>query len=169
LELTNGEVLISKTKLPMESMGAIYNMADCTLNISDAEGFGLSTLESLACGTPIIVNMTGGLQEQVTDGENWFGIGIEPKSRAIVGSQQVPFIYEDRVLKEDFISALKEMYNMPKEKLNEMGELGIKHVEKNYNFENYTSRWVDVLLEAHEKYGSWENRKEYKAWECIEV
>ena len=35
------------------------------MNISDAEGFGLATLESLACETPIIVNMTGGLQEQV--------------------------------------------------------------------------------------------------------
>ena len=46
----------------------MYNMADCTINISDAEGFGLATLESLACETPIIVNMTGGLQEQVTNG-----------------------------------------------------------------------------------------------------
>jgi len=169
LDLVNGEVLISNTKLPMESMSAIYNMADCTINISDAEGFGLSTLESLACGTPIVVNMTGGLQEQVTDGKNWFGIGIEPRSKSVVGSQQVPFIYEDRILKEDFIAALKEIYNTPKEKLDEMGALGIKHVEKNYNFENYTSRWVELLLEAHEKYGSWENRKEYKSWECLEV
>ena len=38
-------------------------MSDVTVNISDAEGFGLATLESLSCATPIIVNMTGGLQE----------------------------------------------------------------------------------------------------------
>ena len=38
----------------------------CTVGISDAEGFGLSTFESLACETPIVVTMTGGLQEQVT-------------------------------------------------------------------------------------------------------
>ena len=64
-----------KNRGPAE-LAMMYNMADCTINISDAEGFGLATLESLACGTPIIVNMTGGLQEQVTDGENWFGIGL---------------------------------------------------------------------------------------------
>ena len=41
----------------------LYNSVDCTINISDAEGFGLATLESLSCGVPIIVNMTGGLQQ----------------------------------------------------------------------------------------------------------
>jgi glycosyltransferase involved in cell wall biosynthesis len=58
-----------KNKMPPEALGFMYNMADCTINISDAEGFGLSYIESLSCGTPIIVNMTGGLQEQVTDGK----------------------------------------------------------------------------------------------------
>ena len=53
--------------------------------------------------------MTGGLQEQVTDGKDWFGIGIEPASKAVIGSQQVPFIYEDRICKEDFIAALKNI------------------------------------------------------------
>ena len=37
----------------------MYNMADVTVSISDAEGFGLSIAESLACQTPCIVNMTG--------------------------------------------------------------------------------------------------------------
>ena len=87
-------------------MARIYGMVDCTINISDAEGFGLSTLESLACETPIIVTMTGGLQEQVTDGKEWFGIGIEPTSRAIIGSQDIPWIYEDRLSEE--VLALSE-------------------------------------------------------------
>ncbi len=100
-----------------------YNMADCTINISDAEGFGLATLESLSCGTPIIVNMTGGLQEQVTDGENWFGIGIRPSSKAIIGSQDVPYIYEDRIHKEDFINALEKMYKMTQEEREQNGKI----------------------------------------------
>ena len=74
----SGEIKFSKQKLDMQKLGALYNIADCTINVSDAEGFGLATLESLSCGTPIIVNMTGGLQEQVTNGKDWFGIGIEP-------------------------------------------------------------------------------------------
>ena len=99
LGLTDGQILLSREKVPPSHLSMIYNMADCTINISDAEGFGLATFESLACETPIIVNMTGGLQEQVTDGKQWFGIGIEPASKAVIGSQQVPFSYEDRVSK----------------------------------------------------------------------
>ncbi len=45
-----------------------------------------------------------------------FGIGIEPSSKAIIGSQDVPWIYEDRIDKEDFIDALLKIYNMGKEK-----------------------------------------------------
>jgi glycosyltransferase involved in cell wall biosynthesis len=75
LGLIKGEILFSTLKIGAQDLCLMYNMADVTINISDAEGFGLATLESLSCGTPILVNMTGGLQEQVTDGENWFGIG----------------------------------------------------------------------------------------------
>ena len=72
LDLAGGQVMLSTSKYPPEHLAAIYNMADCTINISDAEGFGLATLESLSCETPIIVTMKDGLQEQVTDGKEWF-------------------------------------------------------------------------------------------------
>ena len=101
--MVDGQVQFSVEKVAMEDMAVLYNVADVTINISDAEGFGLATLESLACETPIIVNMTGGLQEQVTDGENWFGVGLEPVSKAVIGSQQVPFIFEDRLSKEQVV------------------------------------------------------------------
>ena len=80
LGIQNGQVYLSTAKVSPQELAAMYNTADFTINISDAEGFGLATMESLSCGTPIIVNMTGGLQEQVTDGENWFGFGIQPSS-----------------------------------------------------------------------------------------
>lgn len=162
LGFQDGEVFLSTTKMPAEHLSLLYNIADCTVNISDAEGFGLATLESLSCETPIIVNMTGGLQEQVTDGENWFGIGIEPCSKAIIGSQQVPYIYEDRISKEDFINALLEMYNKTPEELEELGRMGRQHVETNYNFDNFRKQWVDLMTSTYEKYGSWENRKNNK-------
>ena len=72
-------------KAPPEHLAAMYNMADCTVNISDAEGFGLATLESLSCGTPIIVNMTGGLQEQVISGAEMFGVPLLPSSKLSLG------------------------------------------------------------------------------------
>ena len=169
LGMTNGEVLLSSQKIPPNILALMYNSADCTINISDAEGFGLATLESLACGTPIIVNMTGGLQEQVTDGENWFGVGIEPSSKSVIGSQTVPYIYEDRISKEDFIQALLTMYNMSPEEREKMGDMGIEHVQKNYNFENFEQQWVELMESIHEKYGSWENRKNHKNWYALEI
>ena len=144
-------------------------MADCTIGISDAEGFGLSTFESLACGTPIIVNMTGGLQEQVTDGEDWFGIGIEPCSKAIIGSQEIPYIYEDRISEKDFVDSLLKMYNMSAEERREMGEKGRQHILKNYSLEQFAEKWEDVFTHVEKKHGSWKTRKNYKAWKLLEV
>jgi len=164
LQLDKGQVMFSLQKLPAEQLAILYNLADCTINISDAEGFGLGTLESLACETPIIVTMTGGLQEQVTDGEDWFGVGLEPASKAVIGSQEIPWIYEDRVAQADFVDALEKIYNMTQEERAELGKKGREHVLKNYNFDNYAQEWVEIVDQACEKYGSWENRKGYQAW-----
>ena len=169
LKLTEGQVLLSANKMSPQDLAKIVNMCDCTINISDAEGFGLATLESLSCGIPIIVNMTGGLQEQVTDGENWFGIGIEPCSKAIIGSQDVPYIYEDRISKEDFISALTTMINMSSEEREKLGEMGRQHVQKNYSFEKFCSDWIEVIDETIEHHGSWDTRKNYKPYTFTEI
>tara|TARA_B100000287_G_scaffold86833_1_gene79459 strand:- start:67489 stop:68742 length:1254 start_codon:yes stop_codon:yes gene_type:complete len=169
LGLENGEVQFSTQKVDFPELAAIYNASDVTVNISDAEGFGLATLESLFCGTPVIVNMTGGLQEQVTDGENWFGVGLEPTAKAVIGSQDIPYIYEDRVSKEDFISALEKLYNMSHAERDEMAKLGLAHVQENYGFDKYSEKWQSLLTEIHEKYGSWETRTGYKTWQLEEL
>lgn len=170
--LTDGQILLSTQKIPPDKLANLYNIADCTLNISDAEGFGLATLESLSCATPIIVNMTGGLQDQITDGTQWFGIGIEPSSKAIIGSQEVPYIYEDRISKEDFINALRTMYEMSDADRSKLGLAGREFTLKNFNFQQFNQRWVNMMEEIHENYGSWnhpEGRKNYKGWEHVEL
>ena len=169
LGLATGEVLFSQQKVPADKLALIYNIVDCTINISDAEGFGLSTLESLSCGTPIIVNMTGGLQEQVANGKNIFGIGIKPASKAIIGSQTIPWIYEDRLNGDDVIEAMETMFYMDKEKRKELGLAGREHVIKNYNFETFNKTWVDTLTKLHEEEGSWDTRKQTQRWVLEEI
>ncbi len=169
LGLIDGQVVFSTQKVDPLHMADFYNMADCTLNISDAEGFGLATLESLSCSTPIIVNMTGGLQEQVTDGENWFGIGIKPASSSVIGSLTVPWIHEDRISKEDFIDSLTKMMEMKKKEREKLGDLGREHVMKNYSFDVFNKSWVSLMDSTYENRGSWENRKMYTRWECEEI
>ena len=113
--------------------------------------------------------MTGGLQEQVTDGKNWFGIGIEPASKAIIGSQDVPYIYEDRTSEDNVVNALVEFYNMTKEQKEEMGKKGRQHVLDNYGFSQYSGLWYQALNRVVERCGSWETRKNYKHWSIEEV
>jgi len=113
--------------------------------------------------------MTGGLQEQVTDGTNWFGVGIEPASKAIIGSQEVPYIFEDRLNKDDFINALLKIYNMSEEERDELSRMGRQHVEKNYNFNDFEERWVNLVDQLIEEHGSWETRKNYKPYHFTEI
>ena len=169
LGMTDGQVLFSKQKLPAEDLALMYNLSDCVLNIADAEGFGLSSLEALSTETPVINTMTGGLQEQVYDGEEYFGVGLKPASQAIIGSPQVPYIYEDRLNGEDVVAALEKIHNMSTEDREELGKKGRVHVKKNYNFQQYKAFWVNYLEDLHHRLGSWKTRKLYNPWEIKEL
>ena len=177
LELHNGEIMFSKQKVSNADLAMMYNVADCTINVADAEGFGLATLESQACGTPVILTMTGGLQEQIggcgeinkeaIDLRNKtedrvktynHGIGIEPAARAIIGSQQVPYIYEDRVSGHDVVRALTQMYEMSPEDRAALGAAAAKDIPVRYNFDNFIETWDQIFTDVNEKYGSWDNR-----------
>ena len=71
-EIINGfemkdHISILSERLNEDDLAKIYNVVDATINISNAEGFGMATLESLSCGTPIIATWTGGMREQLAD------------------------------------------------------------------------------------------------------
>lgn len=170
LGLSRENFAISAGKVSSQDMAKFYNAADCTINISDAEGFGLSVLESLNCGTPVIVNKTGGMQDQAI-GENGeeFGVVIEPASKAVIGSQEVPYIYEDRVSNKDVVDAMVKIHNMTREERKVLGRKGRDHAIKHFSHEQYVTGWDRILKDVHEKNGSWETRKNYKSWSIKEI
>ncbi|MFZ6015898.1 MAG: glycosyltransferase [Patescibacteria group bacterium] len=53
-----------------ENLGDLYRDAVATLITSDREGFGMTAVESLACGTPVIMTDVGCAHEVVKNGEN---------------------------------------------------------------------------------------------------
>jgi len=55
-----------------QEMEEIYPIADLFLLPSEYESFGLSALEAMAAGTPVIATRTGGLPEIILHGENGF-------------------------------------------------------------------------------------------------
>ena len=152
------KVYFSDKKLSPERLNALYNMADVTINMASNEGFGLGTCESLMAGTPIIVNVTGGLQDQcgfklndkflthedydeiqsLHDDRKWkdnpdltWGDWVKPvwpSNRSLQGSIPTPYIYDDRPRSEDFADVLKEWYDMGDEERKRCGMLGHEFV-----------------------------------------
>jgi glycosyltransferase involved in cell wall biosynthesis len=145
-------IIFSDVRRPVEELNLIYNIADVTINIANNEGFGLATAESVMAGTPIIVNVTGGLQDQCgfeVDGkmltaEDYIKIGslhewrkweqnakpgpwVRPvwsRALALAGSVPTPYIWDDRVDVEEVAEAIEEMYNTPKEVRKANGLIG---------------------------------------------
>jgi L-malate glycosyltransferase len=60
----------------IDSVAPLLAAADLFLLPTDAESFGLSALEALASGTPVIGTKVGGLPEVVTDGETGVLCGV---------------------------------------------------------------------------------------------
>jgi glycosyltransferase involved in cell wall biosynthesis len=63
---------------------ARYRDADATLALARVEPFGLSVIESLACGTPVVALNEGGYRETVVDGVN--GRLVERSPSAVAAS-----------------------------------------------------------------------------------
>lgn len=64
-----------------EDVAPFYNRASIVLNLSNKnlfiETFGLTVLEAMSAGLPVIVPTVGGVAEMVTDGENGFKIDVQ--------------------------------------------------------------------------------------------
>ena len=142
----NYDVVFSTNKIESDVLNKLYNVADCTINIPNNEGFGLGTAESIMAGTPIIVSVTGGLQDQCGfnyTADDYINIGtlhnkqihkdtshgvwvkpIWPSAININGSPLTPYIYDDRVNDEEVADAINEMYLLGKEKRKENGQVG---------------------------------------------
>ena len=71
------EVIFSHQRLDEKQMNMLYNIADIQINIASNEGFGLGTAEALMAGTPMVVNVTGGLQDQCGFELNGKHVGYE--------------------------------------------------------------------------------------------
>ena len=64
-----------------EDVTPFYNRASLVMNLTNKtqaiETFGLTALEAMAAGLPVIVPTVGGIAEMVTDGKNGFKIDVQ--------------------------------------------------------------------------------------------
>jgi len=59
-----------------EDLPYLYNLASALILVSLYEGFGLSPLQAMACGTPVVTSNTSSMPEVVGDA----GILVDPQS-----------------------------------------------------------------------------------------
>ena len=126
-------VMFSTSKIPAQQLNYFYNMADAQILLTSNEGWGLSLTEALLTGTPIIANVTGGMQDQMRfedENDKWFTPSAEipsnhtgkytkhgkwaypvfPSNRSLVGSPQTPYIWDDRCRPEDAAEQIMRVY-----------------------------------------------------------
>jgi len=148
------DIKFSTERINQKELNYIYNIADCTINIAGNEGFGLVTAESVMAGTPIIVNVTGGLQDQCGfkkkstkkyfTAEDYKQIGslhnyrewedkvthgewvkpIFPKVQTMVGSLPTPYIIDDKVDVYDVADSIRYWYDKTPEQRTKAGLKG---------------------------------------------
>jgi len=178
------QVIFDSAFCTPDQMNARYNIADVTCLTSNAEGFGLSGLESLAAGTPIIVNVTGGMQDYcrfedekgewftpneevwsnhnktyITHGE--WAFPVYPAVNTIVGSIPTPYIFEDVASFKDIRDRLIEVYQMDKDELQDKGLKGREWVlgsESKMSLDYMSESFID---EMDNLFDTWKPRKNY--------
>lgn len=140
-------VFISNQKINTDQLNKYYNLADLTALVSSNEGWGLSLTESMMAGTPILANVTGGMQDQMRfEDENgeWikfteqfgsnhlgkykkhgkFAFPVFPNNISLIGSPPTPYIFDDRCDFRDIANQLSSAYALKMEDSNEYSKLG---------------------------------------------
>jgi glycosyltransferase involved in cell wall biosynthesis len=185
------KVYFSDRKLEPNQLNWLYNMSDVTINIASNEGFGLGTCESLMTGTPIIVNVTGGLQDQcgfklndkfVTykdydeiksfhDDRKWkdnpdltWGDWVKPvwpATRSLQGSLPTPYIFDDRCRFDDASQAIKDWYDEGQDKREDCGMKGHEFVMGDESMQS--TRWMskNFIDQMDNTFDKWKPRKRY--------
>ena len=169
-----------------EEMNFIFNSCDVYINMASNEGFGLGSLEALTCGTPIIVNVTGGMQDQCgfknEKGEyliaedyvelqsNHRGTYKEhgewvkpvfPSNISCQGSPLTPYIFDDRCSFEDAGESLLEWYKVGPEERERCGEIGRQWVQSDdarMTAKHLSESFIKNIETTFEK---WKPRKKY--------
>ena len=189
------DVIFSHKKLSDQQLNYLYNIADVTINMASNEGFGLGTCESLMCGTPISVNVTGGLQDQcgfkykdklltyedyswvhsLHDEKKWkdnsdltwgeWAKPVWPSNRSLQGSIPTPYIFDDRPRFEDFADALKEWYDMGPEKRKECGMKGYEFVMSDDAMMSATAMCNLFKEHMNTAFEKWTTRKRFTIFE----
>ncbi len=108
-------------RIPHSEISNYYNMLDVLVNISEYESFGVSVVEAMACGIPVVVTNVGGLKEVVKDDSIGLKVNVADVNATVAAIEQ---------LLND-----KELYN-------QISVNARKHVVENYNWDENLKQMI---------------------------
>ena len=172
-------------RLSPEQMSALYNMSDATILLTSNEGWGLALTESMLTGTPIIANVTGGMQDQmrfIDENGKWFtpspqvpsnntgkykshgewAFPVFPACRSIQGSPITPYIWDDRCKPEDAADRIREIYDLSPEERKSKGAKGREWAlsdEAGFTAEHQGKRFIEY---TDKLFNTWKPRERYE-------
>lgn len=185
-------VVFIDSLLETKQMNWLYNITDCLVFLSSAEGFGLASNEFMMVGNGIVIApVTGGLQDQMrfchspetnpvsinstfttnhrgrysTHGE-WC-IPLVPSARVLNGSPATPFIFDDFVDAENVAEAIDQAYNMSIEERKRRGQSGRSWVlsqESNMSSPVMCEKFVTAMNTLFDTWKSPANK-----WEFLQI
>ena len=187
--MPDANVIFAPNKYTEQELNYLYNIADVTINVASNEGFGLATAESVMAGTPIIVTVTGGLQDQcgfrdrgtgkLLTAEDYVEIGslhdrhkkagvvygdwVRPiwPVRSTTGSVPTPYIFDDRIDFEDVAPLIMDFYQMGREERKAAGLKGRNHFLGEGNLSK--EAMCDALVEGMEgAFANWKPKQKFK-------
>lgn len=169
-------IMIFGEKIAPNILNFLYNFADYTISVSNAEGFGLSTAESLMAGTPIIATVTGGLQDQlgfdidknlnllelsqtnsskskkeILEFDRSWAIPLKP-TRSLNGSLECPYIYDDNVDVNEIGSAIALAALNKVKNLDTFKSECRKFALKNFNSHKMGDQFISTFDEIFENW-----------------
>ena len=177
-------VYFSSNKLNTQQMNQLYNIADVTMLISSNEGWGLSLTESMMAGTPIIANVTGGMQDQmrfVDENGEWYTPSkkvpsnhmgtykehgnwakpVFPSNISLVGSVPTPYIHDDRADFREVAEAIKEWYELGPEGRAEAGKAAREWVTSDESGMSATAMGYNVAKYTNQVLDNFAPRSRY--------
>jgi glycosyltransferase involved in cell wall biosynthesis len=175
---------ILQHKLTTEEMNLLYNSADGVIQISNAEGWGLSLTEAMLTGTPFIAAVTGGMQDQMRfedEKGNWiefngefpsnhhgkykkhgeWALPVYTAASTLVGSPPTPYIYDDHHNLNDVVDQIMKLYKMDDKKRKSIGKKGYEWAtsdEAGFTSEKMTEKVIDGFEELFQ---TWKPREKY--------
>ena len=187
------DIKFSTDRVTQEQLNWLYNLSDCTINIAGNEGFGLVTAESVMAGTPIIVNVTGGLQDQCGfkkkstkkyfTAEDYKQIGslhdwrkwkdkvthgewvkpVFPRVQTMVGSLPTPYIIDDKVDVYDVTDAIRYWYDIPREERTKKALIGREEFLGEMGL-NHTNMCKTLVDGIETTFKNWKPRKRFNVY-----